>query len=171
MFRKVEDFIESRRMEANNTMKLFEAIPDEHADQTVSEGHRTLKRLAWHLVECLIEMPGRLGIVVDGHEMIINMAIVDPPATMAEVKAAYEKANTSLLKAIESWTDETLLLEDDMYGEQWKRGASLVVLTNHEIHHRGEMVVLMRQAGLVPPGIYGPAKEGWAAMGMEPPKV
>ena len=171
MFRKVEDFINSRQMEAGLTMKLFDAIPDGHADQAVSEGHRTLKRIAWHLVECLIEMPEHFGIVIDGHEMIKDMFIIDPPATMAEIKAAYEKANASLLKGLEGWTDETLLKEDEMYGEKWKRGASLTLLTNHEIHHRGEMVVLMRQAGLVPPGIYGPAKEGWAAMGMEPPKV
>jgi len=123
------------------------------------------------LVECLIEMPGHCGIQVDGHEMIKNMAITDPPATMAEVKATYERACASLLKGLKGWTDETLQAEDDMYGERFKRGATLTMLLCHEIHHRGEMVVLMRQAGLVPPGIYGPTKEGWASHGMEPPRV
>jgi len=31
--------------------------------------------------------------------------------------------------------------------------------------------VLMRQAGLTVPGIYGPAKEGWKDFGMEAPIV
>jgi len=33
------------------------------------------------------------------------------------------------------------------------------------------MTVLMRQAGLRVPGVYGPAHEDWAGMGMEPPEV
>ena len=32
------------------------------------------------------------------------------------------------------------------------------------------MTVLMRQAGLTVPGVYGPAKEEWAVAGMEAPK-
>ena len=171
MFRKIEDFKTIWQVEAENTIKVFDAIPDEHAGQAVTEGHRTLKRIAWHLVETLIEVPGHLGLVIDGHEMVENMAIIDPPATMAEVKAAYQKASASLLKGLEAWTDETLLQEDNMYGEMWKRGASLAMIIGHQTHHRGEMFVLMRQAGLVPPSVCGPTKEGWAAMGMEPPSV
>ncbi len=33
------------------------------------------------------------------------------------------------------------------------------------------MTVLMRQAGLAMPSIYGPTKEGWVAYGMEAPAV
>ena len=58
-----------------------------------------------------------------------------------------------------------------MYGEIWKRGHSLQVLLVHQTHHRGQMTVLMRQAGLPVPSIYGPVKEGWSAYGVEPPKV
>ena len=31
------------------------------------------------------------------------------------------------------------------------------------------MTVLMRQAGLKVPGVYGPAREEWAEFGMQPP--
>jgi len=53
-----------------------------------------------------------------------------------------------------------------MYGEKWTRGQSLLALMAHEIHHRAQMTVLMRQAGLKVPGVYGPAREEWAAYGM-----
>jgi uncharacterized damage-inducible protein DinB len=33
------------------------------------------------------------------------------------------------------------------------------------------MTVLMRQAGLAVPGVYGPAREEWAAYGMAAPEV
>jgi uncharacterized damage-inducible protein DinB len=53
-----------------------------------------------------------------------------------------------------------------MYGEQWPRGTMLNALIAHQTHHRGQMTVLMRQAGVPVPGMYGPSKEEWAAMGM-----
>ena len=66
------------------------------------------------------------------------------------------------------WTDEDLEVEDDMYGEMWARGKSLAAVVGHQTHHRGQMTVLMRQAGLTVPGVYGPAREEWAAYGMPP---
>ena len=45
------------------------------------------------------------------------------------------------------------------------------MLIGHQTHHRSQMTVLMRQAGLVVPEVYGPAKEGWAAYGAQPPLV
>ena len=62
-------------------------------------------------------------------------------------------------------------IEDDMYGEKWKRGMTLQGLIHHEIHHRAEMIVLMRLAGLPVPGLYGPTREEWTQYGMEPPVV
>ena len=38
--------------------------------------------------------------------------------------------------------------------------ATLMVMLHHEIHHRGQMTVLMRQAGLKLPGVYGPSADG-----------
>jgi uncharacterized damage-inducible protein DinB len=60
------------------------------------------------------------------------------------------------------------MLNDDIsaYGQTWKKGMILKMLNGHQIHHRGQMTVLMRQAGLKVPGVYGPSKEEWAAYGM-----
>ena len=40
----------------------------------------------------------------------------------------------------------------------------LNVLIRHQIHHRGQMTILMRQAGVVVPSVYGPSREETAAM-------
>ncbi|MGO4373779.1 DinB family protein, partial [Paenibacillus sp. MCAF20] len=47
----------------------------------------------------------------------------------------------------------------------------LDVLIKHEIHHRGQMTVLMRQAGLRVPDLYGPTKEQWAEFGAPAPVI
>ena len=94
------------------------------------------------------------------------------PASAREIFQAYNTAAISLLEQIKStWKDETLKVEDDMYGQRWSRAMTLQALIFHQIHHRAQMTVLMREAGLDVPGVYGPARQEWAAFGMKPPSV
>jgi uncharacterized damage-inducible protein DinB len=69
----------------------------------------------------------------------------------------------------QQWTDASLQETDEMYGERWPRGLTLRILREHEIHHRGQLTVLMRQAGLSVPGLFGPSREEWQRYGMDAP--
>ena len=171
MFRRLDDFRKAWTEEAKHTVAVLEAIPDPALGVAITPGHRDLRRLAWHLVESAIEMPTRMGLAIPGAERVKGGFIEPPPAGMADILQAYCAASDGLLKGIETWSDADLEREDDMYGEIWKRGHGLQVLLVHQTHHRGQMTVLMRQAGLSVPSIYGPVKEGWSAYGVEPPKV
>ena len=171
MFRHLDDFQTCWKEESAKTLEIFSAIPDGAMKTAVTAEHRDLRRLAWHLVESLIEMPGHCGLKIAGAQLIQGGFIGEPPATMQEIVAAYSAASESLAEALKAWLDADLLVEDELYGEHWKRGFTLFVLLMHQTHHRGQMTVLLRQAGLKVPGIYGPAKEGWAAYGMDAPKV
>jgi uncharacterized damage-inducible protein DinB len=171
MFRHLEDFQNCWKEESANTLLILNAIPDGAMKTAVTPEHRDLRRLAWHLVESLIEMPGHCGLKIEGSQWIQGGFIGAPPPTMKEIVDAYAAAATSLSEALKAWTDGDLETEDELYGEHWQRGVTLFVLVSHQTHHRGQMTVLMRQAGLKVPGIYGPAKEGWAAFGLEAPKV
>jgi len=167
LIRSIADFENWWKNESPATKKIFAALTDESLSQKITDEHRTLGRIAWHIVQTLVEMPGRVGIKVDGPDE------KDPvPATAAAIQQAYEKASASLLEQIKSnWTDETLLEEDDMYGSQWPRSFTLFVLIGHEAHHRAQMTVLMRQAGLRLPSIMGPTLEEWADFGTPPPEI
>jgi uncharacterized damage-inducible protein DinB len=116
-------------------------------------------------------MPSHFGVKVEGAALGSDGFITAVPENMAEIRKAYAAVSTSLSKELETWSDTDLEREDEMYGETWKRGFSLSVLVTHQVHHRAQMTVLMRQAGLKVPDIYGPTKEGWVAYGMEAPKV
>ncbi len=94
------------------------------------------------------------------------------PARAADVVSAYESSSRSLLAEIGArWDDAALLAEDEMYGDKWARGFTLLALVMHQAHHRGQMTVLMRQAGLKVPGVYGPALEEWSAFGAPAPEI
>ena len=80
-----------------------------------------------------------------------------------EYEASARAIGEGLPKA---WNDAMLDEMVPMYGEQWPRGMVLTSLIVHQAHHRGQMTALMRVAGLKVPGVYGPAREEWAAYNM-----
>ncbi|BDQ03644.1 DinB family protein [Ignavibacterium sp.] len=161
MYYKISDFINDWTYESEATLKVFNNLTDESLTKKVNENVRTAGRLAWHITTSISEMAQRTG---------LSFQAVDEnsfPATVKEIADAYKTSSENLLNEIkEKWTDETLQQEDDMYGEKWKRGTTLSVIINHQIHHRAQLTVVMRLLGLKVPGIYGPAKEEWTNFGM-----
>jgi uncharacterized damage-inducible protein DinB len=164
---KLSDFLEWYQAESEATGKVVDRLTDESLSQQVTDGHRTLGRVAWHIVTTYPEMLGQMELKVD------SPSEQDPvPKSAAEVKAAYRRAARSLIEQLQtSWSDDTLRQEQEMYGINWPKARWLRTFITHEIHHRGQMTVLMRQANLTVPGVYGPAKEEWRDFGMEEPPV
>jgi uncharacterized damage-inducible protein DinB len=167
MFTTLEQFIATWEHEAAATQHLLDALTDASLAQAIAPGHRTIGRLAWHLAQTIVEMPARAGLAVAGpgeHDPV--------PASAAAIASAYRTAAASLVTQLRAhWTDATLAETDDMYGERWSRGRTLDVLLFHQAHHRGQLTVLMRQAGLRVHGVCGPSKEDWEEIGAPPPVI
>lgn len=162
MYRKLSDFINDWTYEYQSTLKVFDNLTDESLTKRVNENVRTAGVLAWHITTSIGEMAHRTGLTF---KTVESDSVI--PSTVNEIVQIYKEASENLLSEIkENWNDETLLVEDDMYGEKWKRGTTLAVIINHQIHHRAQLTVVMRLLGLKVPGIYGPAKEEWEQMGM-----
>jgi uncharacterized damage-inducible protein DinB len=167
LFHTIDEFTATWSYESAGTQKLLDALTDASLAQAVVPGGRTIGRLAWHIAQSIPEMMARTGLRVTG------IGEHDPvPATAAAIAAAYRAASASLVEQMRAhWTDATLQQEDDMYGERWSRAMTLTALVSHQTHHRGQLTVLMRQAGLPVTGMYGPSEQEWAGMGMAPPPV
>jgi uncharacterized damage-inducible protein DinB len=166
MYRRIDDFVRNWEYEAEHTGKVLDALTEASLKQVVADGHRTLGRLAWHITQTIPEMMNRTGLSVKGVDEHA------PVPGLAEIRKSYREASASLLNEVRAkWTDASLEVEDNMYGENWKRGLTVTALIMHQAHHRGQMTVLMRQAGLRVPGLYGPALEDWATYGQPVPSV
>ncbi|MCB0712575.1 MAG: DinB family protein [Ignavibacteriae bacterium] len=164
MIRSIEDFNNAWKYESESTVKVFDHLTQESLDQRVTPEGRSLGFLAWHIITTLTEMPGSAGLAVEGPQHG-----TPAPDLAEEFSSTYRSTSEALVKSInENWNDEMLTDTLTMYGQDgWTYGMVLRALIDHQIHHRGQMTVLMRQAGLRVPGVYGPAREDWASMGME----
>ncbi|WCK55721.1 DinB family protein [Aneurinibacillus sp. Ricciae_BoGa-3] len=158
MFLTIDGFFKAWTFESASTQKILDVLTDESLKQSVKPNDRTLGGIAWHIVTCLQGIMGQTGLTFNApsHE-------TTTPTSANEIAATYRQASQSLIQAIKTqWTDETLTETCNMFGQfDWAKGFSLSILINHQIHHRGQMTILMRQANLIVPGVYGPAKEEW----------
>ena len=162
MYLKLEDFLTDWKYESESTLKLFRNISNEALNKKDHENVRTIAVLVWHIAITMREMMGKAGLKINGPEENSNV-----PSNIEEMITAYENSSKSFLDEVENlWTDEVLLEELNMYGENWKKGTTLSILIKHQAHHRGQLTVLMRQAGLKVTGIYGPIKEDWTEWNM-----
>lgn len=168
MFRAIDDFLAVWKDEAKMTSKVFDLLTDDSLKQSIHNDHRTIGRLAWHLTQTVPEMLGKTGLVLKGpseHDKA--------PSSASVIAKAYEEAAASVAPAFDvvRWTDAELETKRPMYGEEWTVGFVLRAFILHQVHHRGQITVLMRQAGLKVPGLYGPSKEDWAVYGMPAPEI
>ena len=162
MYRKIEDFKTNWGYESQGSMLVFANLTDDSLSQKVSDDGRTLGFIAWHLTQTMSEMLGLAGLKIDSTADKDEM-----PDNVAEIMKIYDRDAKAVTRIVEeTWRDEELDDEIEMYGQKMKKGFILNVLITHQTHHRGQMTVLMRQAGLKVPGIYGPAKEEWEQLGL-----
>jgi uncharacterized damage-inducible protein DinB len=165
MYRKINDFINDWNREQELTTRLFKKIKDSSLNVKVYETGRTLGRIAWHIVTTIGEMATRAGLEGD---FISEHAPV--PEHSVEILSAFKKDAEILTHLVKNhWDDNELTKEIEMYSQKWSKGFTLNVLIKHLVHHRAQLTVLMRQAGLIVPGVYGPSKEEWTNYGFEDP--
>jgi uncharacterized damage-inducible protein DinB len=165
MYRTITDFLDDWGYEHEATVKVFSALTDPALAQRVTPKGRSLGKLAGHITVSLSEMISRTGLAFEGPS-----EDAPQPASASEITRTYKNAGTALGRGIqESWKDSDLDQKIEMYrGEQWEKRAVLLALIRHQIHHRAQMTVLMRQAGLRVAGCYGPSFEEWTEFGMTP---
>lgn len=164
MYRTISDFALDWKYESAATLKVLHALTDQSLQQKVTPEGRSLGRLAWHLVLTLSKTGTKMGLQITG-----PAPDSEQPDSASEITSTYEISAKSVGEVVRaSWSDLSLDEKIDMYGEKWKRGFALASLVRHQAHHRAQMTVLMRQAGLPVPGVYGPSREEWIEMGMSP---
>lgn len=151
----VNDFLEDWTVAGEGTLRILNSLSDDKLDQAIVEGHSTLGWLGWHIATSPVFFAGLVGLdvksAINGKQEDIKVTdIVETYKRMVQI--VKDEAEKNL-------TDEKLVEKIESYAGETTRGALLRVLIDHQTHHRGQMTVLLRQAGLPVPGVMGPTKE------------
>jgi uncharacterized damage-inducible protein DinB len=148
-----EDFLKVWEMESASTLKVFDALTDASLSQSVVPGGYTLQSLAWHITTAAAMLPAQGGLVSAPERG-------PAPATVAEIIAVYRKNSAALVEAVRERSSDAAFAENiNFFGRPMRRGVLLSFTIMHQAHHRAQMTVLMKQAGLKVPGVYGPSED------------
>ena len=157
-----EMFLQTWEREFQTTLKVLKAYPASEQNLKPHERLRSAKELAWGFV---IEETVLGGGVIDGRVDFQN--IPQPPATLPEILAAYEKGHRELVAKVKNLPESDLNkmiafpVGPKQMGEL-RRADVLWIMVMDGVHHRGQFSVYLRMAGGKVPSIYGPsADEPW----------
>lgn len=158
MYRNLNDFIQEWQKSSAGTLSIIESISEEKKHFSIVEGHSSLEWLSWHLTTAPAYFMGQTGLSLD-----VELNPKNTPATMTEIISKYKEASDNVIKvAQENLSDEALVSNVDSHGRPTPIGALLRMMVDHQTHHRAQMQVLLRQAGLHVPSVMGPTKEARA---------
>ncbi|SFC67663.1 Uncharacterized damage-inducible protein DinB (forms a four-helix bundle) [Bacillus sp. OV322] len=167
MYVTIADFTREWNREAALTQKVLEGLTDDSLKQKVYPEGRTLGRIVWHFTTNIPEYLAHFGLRVDEVENKRNI-----PISAKEIAETFNHISSSAIKVIEDqWTDESLKEVQTAFGREETNAQILMGLIKHIVHHRGQVTILMRQAGIKPFGVYGPSKEDWIHLGAENPPL
>ncbi len=160
MYQSIAEFVEDWERESGISLKVQRALTDGALPQKSDPEGNTLAKIAWHMVI----MQGITGAAL-GLEVAAPPRGTEPPGSALGIADAYQAAARSMSEqASAKLKDDRLASEITYFGRSLPTAAVLQSLVRHQIHHRAQMTILMRQAGLVVPGVYGPSREETAAM-------
>lgn len=157
-----EMFLASLEREFATTMKVLKAYPASQPEFKPHDRSQTAKGLAWtFVVEQQVGIAGCLAGAIDFSKR------PQPPATMQEVIAAFEKGHRETVEKVRQASDTALNRTIKIPVGPKRMGDVRAMdvmwnMLNDQIHHRGQLSVYLRMAGGKVPSIYGPsADEPW----------
>jgi uncharacterized damage-inducible protein DinB len=154
MYRKTADFVTDYSSERGVTRKVLESLTDGALRVCAADGHRTLGQIAYHLAASIPKIGAKLEFDFEKE----NEKSV--PESSSVICERYLLQSERLISQVPlKITDDGLLGLVDFYSKRLPRGSVLSTILKHEIHHRAQMTVLMRKAGLRVPSIYGPSAD------------
>jgi uncharacterized damage-inducible protein DinB len=155
--REIDDFLSLWEYESGVTLQLLKTVPADRFGFRPDPEGRSIGELAWHLAA----LEGIMSnLAVQRNFAAAKPAGLEQPPTMAEVVSGYERMHREAVARVRSLSPEDLDREFDFFDRPISvRQVLRVPLLHHLIHHRGQLMMMIRMAHAVPSRVYGPLRE------------
>ena len=148
--------------ETENTLRILRALPEDKWDYKPHPKSMSLGELANHV----LELHGWVSSVFTKDTFDFHSDYIPSKFTKVdEMISKLEEMKKDNLTVLSELTDENYLRNrslkagDHVIMEAPKAAAYRFVVTNHLVHHRGQLTVYLRLLDVPVPGIYGPSAD------------
>ncbi len=159
MKNNLQEFLTQWDLATDGTLALMRALPEEQYEFRPDPGGRSVGEIAWHLAE--IDAYVSLGIAQGAFVFDVKPPHIERPRTIEALAPAFLRVHEDAVARIAQL--ETADLDREIRyadGDLWSiRNLLWRKLLMHAVHHRGQLTLLCRLAGGVPPGLYGRTRE------------
>jgi uncharacterized damage-inducible protein DinB len=152
MLQSVEDFIKYFESIRRRTMNYIEAIPEDKIDWSPQEGQFACGEIVRHIAGAEqmyagIFTQGRWNYPEDVHHR---------RGSLADTIALLDSVHTQSMNALRIMDDTELSHPRPLIdGSPIKAWRILMMMVEHEIHHRSQLAMYLMLMGVEPPQIYG----------------
>ena len=158
-------FLQTWESETQRTVEMIQSLPsDQYAFRPDPQG-RSVGELAWHLAEG----EGVLSDTVASGRFDPSASTRIPglrrPLDLPQLLPAFRRVHADAVARVSNLSEAQLGKSIPFLGGRPTPVSELlwVWMLMANIHHRGQLSILCRLAGGVPPGVYGPNREEMAA--------
>lgn len=141
------------------TLNYVQTIPPTKVDWSPAEGRFSCGDLVRHLAATELTY---VGVVVDGHWRYQGHAPTDQTRTLEDIITHLNTAHEIAMAKLKTLPDSELNAPrpaPDAKDYPIKAWRWLMLMAEHEIHHRSELASYLTQMGYQPPQIYGISAE------------
>lgn len=156
--------LEELTNEAENTRKLFAAVPDSVLDYKPNDFNWSMAGLASHIANIYHWWVPILN--QDVLELSEHSFDIGDISNMKNITEKFEENLSIAQSLLESYPEEKLfetwrmtMNGKDAFPPSKRIGVARSMVLSHLYHHRGELVAYLRANHLKVPGLYGPSYE------------
>jgi uncharacterized damage-inducible protein DinB len=161
---EIQLFLAVWNAEAARTITLMESLPPDQYHFRPDPQGRSVGELSWHLSE--IDACLTFAIQHDRFRYEDEPPHLKRPPETALLAPGYRRIHEEAVARLATLTDADLDHQVTYFdGRRLSiREVLWDQLLRHLVHHRGQLVLLCRMAGGMPPGLYGPNREQMRAL-------
>lgn len=146
---ETERFVKSWNRIHKETSRVLKAAPDGKLDWRPKDDMFTLRELIGHIPQA--------------EDVLARSALAGSPQktrfdfsnrSAAEITDMFDARHEELVSQVSQLTADQLNEEVEFHSRRMRRILLLWFMTEHEIHHRGQLFVYYRLAGIEPPNMH-----------------
>jgi uncharacterized damage-inducible protein DinB len=130
-------------------LRVLGGAPDAQLDWQPKEGMFSLRQLIGHIPEAELLL-ARSALAGSTQKVSFDVE----GRSVEEIVSAFDRQHNELVEQVSKLTLDELNEEVEFYGRRMRRKVLLSGMTEHEIHHRGQLYTYYRLAGIEPPDMH-----------------
>ena len=144
-----ERFVRNWNRIHKETSRVIRSAPDDKLEWRPKEGMFTLRELIGHMPQAELVLARS---ALAGSTQKIRFDFSNRAAN--EIADMFDSQHDQLLGEVSELTADQLAQEVEFHGKRMRRSVLLWGMTEHEIHHRGQLYTYYRLAGIEAPNLH-----------------